>query len=138
MGYSPVVPPQIGGFPGDTTISCGSALTAPYTHGRLCLEFSTVFRGKYYSYLQSRICFFRYFLLVEYDRTVDQASTPHACVNFSYDLSSASEFQSASTRFFVSSSINISSGHGRVNPSDAHFRVASIPIFDPKSCIRAA
>jgi hypothetical protein len=47
-------------------------------------------------------------------------------------------FHIPSTRAFVFSSIKISSGHGRVNPSVSHFRVASIPIFDPKSCIRAA
>jgi hypothetical protein len=47
-------------------------------------------------------------------------------------------FQIASTLAFVFSSTSISSGHGRANPSLAHFRVASIPIFDPKSCIRAA
>jgi hypothetical protein len=47
-------------------------------------------------------------------------------------------FHNSSTRILVFSSINISSGHGRVNPSVAHFRVASTPIFDPKSCIRAA
>ena len=47
-------------------------------------------------------------------------------------------FQIASTRAFVFSSTSISSGHGRANPSLAHLRVASIPIFDPKSCIRAA
>jgi hypothetical protein len=44
---------------------------------------------------------------------------------------SSSFFHSLSIRFFVPSSINISPGHGRVNPSDAHFRVASIPIFEP-------
>src|SRR6266446_4640217 len=44
---------------------------------------------------------------------------------------SASVFQIASIFAFVSSSMRISSGHGRANPSDAHFRVASIPIFDP-------
>ena len=42
-----------------------------------------------------------------------------------------SVFQIAATRAFVPSSITISSGQGRVNPSVAHFRVASIPIFDP-------
>jgi hypothetical protein len=31
----------------------------------------------------------------------------------------------------ISSSIRMSSGHSRANPSEAHFRVASIPIFDP-------
>src|SRR5450755_2142802 len=38
-----------------------------------------------------------------------------------------------SIRAFVPASIKISSGHGRANPSVAHFRVASIPIFEPKS-----
>jgi hypothetical protein len=42
-----------------------------------------------------------------------------------------SVFQSAWTRALVASSITISSGQGRVNPSVAHFRVASIPIFEP-------
>jgi hypothetical protein len=40
-------------------------------------------------------------------------------------------FQSAFTRALVASSIKISSGHGRVNPSAAHLRVASMPIFEP-------
>jgi hypothetical protein len=40
-------------------------------------------------------------------------------------------FHSAATRALVVSSIKISSGHGRVNPSVAHFRVASMPIFEP-------
>src|SRR5579884_3923338 len=39
----------------------------------------------------------------------------------------------ASTISFVARSDPTSSGHGRVNPSVGHFRVASIPIFDPKS-----
>src|SRR5882724_5647805 len=47
-------------------------------------------------------------------------------------------FHIPATRAFVSSSIKISSGHGRANPSLAHFRVASTPIFDPKSCSRDA
>src|SRR3981081_563157 len=42
-------------------------------------------------------------------------------------------FHKASMRFFVAASIRISSGHGRANPSAAHFRVASTPIVDPKS-----
>jgi len=58
--------------------------------------------------------------------------------NSSHVFSSESDFHRASTFFFVASSIRISSGHGRANPSDSHLRVASIPIFDPKSCIRAA
>ena len=43
-----------------------------------------------------------------------------------------------STRLFVASSMRISSGHRPVYPSSGHLRVASIPIFDPKSCRRAA
>lgn len=42
-----------------------------------------------------------------------------------------SVFHSDPTRAWVASSIRISSGHGRVKPSVAHFRVASMPIFDP-------
>jgi hypothetical protein len=38
----------------------------------------------------------------------------------------------------VFSSILISSGHGRVNPSLGHLRVASTPIFEPKSGSRDA
>jgi hypothetical protein len=37
-----------------------------------------------------------------------------------------------STIDLVLASIVISSGHGRANPSVDHFRVASIPIFEPK------
>ena len=37
----------------------------------------------------------------------------------------------ASTRAFVAPSISIIAGHGLSNPSAFHFRVASIPIFDP-------
>src|SRR6266550_2137800 len=37
----------------------------------------------------------------------------------------------ASTRSFVAGSISITLGQLRVNPSSGHFRVASIPIFDP-------
>jgi hypothetical protein len=44
-------------------------------------------------------------------------------------LASAFHFPSTSARVFAS--ITISSGHGRVNPSVDHLRVASIPIFDP-------
>ena len=39
---------------------------------------------------------------------------------------------------FVFSSIRISSGQGRVNPSLGHLRVASTPIFEPKSGSREA
>ena len=40
--------------------------------------------------------------------------------------------QIGSTRRFTLSSIAITSGHGRVNPSLGSLRVASMPIFDPK------
>jgi len=35
------------------------------------------------------------------------------------------------TRSTIVSSIRMSSGHSLANPSEAHFRVASIPIFEP-------
>jgi hypothetical protein len=47
-------------------------------------------------------------------------------------------FHNASIRAFVPASIKISSGHGRANPSVAHLRVASIPIFEPRSWMREA
>ena len=37
----------------------------------------------------------------------------------------------SSTRRFTSGVISITPGQGRVKPSPGHFRVASIPIFDP-------
>ena len=40
-------------------------------------------------------------------------------------------FHSASTRCFTSGDILSTSGHGLVNPSPGHFRVASIPILLP-------
>jgi len=40
-------------------------------------------------------------------------------------------FHISSTRLFTSADISMTSGHGRVNPSPGHLRVASIPIFDP-------
>lgn len=40
-------------------------------------------------------------------------------------------FQSASTRRSTSEDMRMTPGHGRVNPSAAHFRVASMPIFEP-------
>src|SRR6266852_2085075 len=43
-----------------------------------------------------------------------------------------------STSDFVFSSIRISSGQGRVKPSAGHFRVASMPIFEPKFGSREA
>lgn len=49
-----------------------------------------------------------------------------------------SSFHFLSTSVFVFSSIRISSGHGRVNPSVGHLRVASIPIFEPKFARREA
>jgi hypothetical protein len=48
-----------------------------------------------------------------------------------YGLHSSNFLQMLSTFFFVPSSIRISSGHGLVNPSEAHLRVASTPIFEP-------
>jgi hypothetical protein len=48
-----------------------------------------------------------------------------------YTYSMPSSFHFLSTSALVFSSIRISSGQGRVNPSLAHLRVASIPIFDP-------
>jgi len=122
----------------NATISCGFALPAACPQGRLSFATSPVSSEKYYSRLPLAVIFFPPFSVVAKNRTEFRASAPHVCVKFSYDLSSESDFHNASTRFLVSSSINISSGHGRVNPSDAHLRVASIPIFDPKSCIRAA
>jgi hypothetical protein len=37
----------------------------------------------------------------------------------------------SSTRPFTSSDMRITPGHGLVNPSAGHLRVASTPIFDP-------
>jgi hypothetical protein len=37
----------------------------------------------------------------------------------------------SSTRFFTSSVIRITPGHGLVKPSSGHLRVASMPIFEP-------
>src|SRR5215469_4761923 len=51
---------------------------------------------------------------------------------FHYSPSSlANAFHLLSTRAFVVVSMTISSGHGREKPSAGHFRVASMPIFDP-------
>src|SRR5512146_1257874 len=47
-------------------------------------------------------------------------------------------FHFLSTIARVFSSIRISSGQGRANPSVGHFRVASIPIFEPKLGSREA
>jgi len=44
----------------------------------------------------------------------------------------------ASTFFFTSGSILISSGQGRVKPSEGHLRVASTPILEPKLGKRGA
>ncbi len=52
----------------------------------------------------------------------------HRCL---HNLHSPSFAQIASTLAFVAPSISIIAGHGRSNPSAFHFRVASIPIFDP-------
>ena len=51
--------------------------------------------------------------------------------NYCIPSSFASAFHLLSTSSFVLASIRISSGQGRVKPSVGHFRVASIPIFDP-------
>src|SRR3989338_9928772 len=40
-------------------------------------------------------------------------------------------FQRLSTRAFISGVITMSSGQSRVKPSEGHFRVASMPIFEP-------
>src|ERR1051326_5155777 len=48
-----------------------------------------------------------------------------------------SSFHFFSTSALVFSSIRISSGQGRVNPSVGHLRVASIPILEPKFAVRA-
>ena len=48
-----------------------------------------------------------------------------------YRNQSPAFFHNSSTRCFTSADIVINGGHGRVNPSPAHFRVASIPIFEP-------
>ncbi len=40
-------------------------------------------------------------------------------------------FHSRSTRCFTSGDISITPGQGRVKPSPVHFRVASMPIFEP-------
>ena len=44
---------------------------------------------------------------------------------------SPARFHNSSTRRFTSADISITPGQGRVKPSPGHFRVASIPIFDP-------
>src|SRR5262249_47332104 len=44
---------------------------------------------------------------------------------------SSAFFQSSSTRARTSSLIRITSGHGRMNPSSFHLRVASMPILEP-------
>src|ERR1700731_2448089 len=51
---------------------------------------------------------------------------------YSIPSSFASVFHLLFTRDLVFSSIRISSGQGRVKPSLAHLRVASMPIFEPK------
>src|ERR1017187_10630365 len=52
--------------------------------------------------------------------------------------SSPNSFHRFVTCAFVFSSMRISSGHGRVKPSLGHLRVASTPIFEPKSGKREA
>lgn len=61
----------------------------------------------------------------------------HFCV-YSIPSSFANAFHLLSTRALVFESMTISSGQGRTNPSLDHFRVASMPIFDPKSGSREA
>src|SRR5215471_13263886 len=56
----------------------------------------------------------------------------------SIPISLANTFHLLSTKDFVFSSMRISSGHGRVNPSLDHLRVASTPIFEPKFGSREA
>src|SRR5581483_11522463 len=51
--------------------------------------------------------------------------------SYSIPISFANAFHLLSTKSRVFLSMRISSGHGRVNPSLDHFRVASTPIFDP-------
>jgi len=55
--------------------------------------------------------------------------TPHSTSSFAYSIFNF--FHIASTFAFTSGAILSIGGHARVNPSAAHFRVASIPIFDP-------
>jgi hypothetical protein len=50
---------------------------------------------------------------------------------YSIPNSFVNAFHFPSTNAFVFASITISSGHGRLKPSVDHFRVASIPIFEP-------
>ena len=58
-----------------------------------------------------------------------QECPPHT--NQSIPNSLARAFHLPSTNALVFASITISSGHGRVKPSVAHFRVASMPILEP-------
>ena len=44
---------------------------------------------------------------------------------------SPARFHNSSTRRFTSGAIWITPGQGLVKPSPGHFRVASMPIFDP-------
>jgi hypothetical protein len=47
------------------------------------------------------------------------------------NIQSPARRQSSSTRACTSPVMRITPGHGRVNPSSFHLRVASMPIFDP-------
>jgi hypothetical protein len=59
-----------------------------------------------------------------------RGSTPHREGTFPWYQSPA-RFHNSSTRRFTSGAISMTPGQGLVNPSPGHFRVASIPIFDP-------
>jgi hypothetical protein len=135
-GYCPVIPTHI------VLIVLGYhnylrfCILRPCTQGRLSFEISLITRTSYFSW---QICFVLLPLgRPEASYRITNASDATPPQIFYHVLSSDSDFHRASTRFFVASSIKISSGHGRIKPSDVHLRVASIPIFDPKSCIRAA
>ena len=62
--------------------------------------------------------------------TESDSESPRAD-SYSKPSSFASAFHFPSTSARVLASITISSGQGRANPSVDHFRVASIPIFEP-------
>src|SRR5260370_24069018 len=125
-GYWPIAPVHVVGAPGITPIRCGFASSAPCTKGRLSFEFISAA-----SHLP---------LLLSSARSPSFFSSHFLISLLPYFLifSAPSDSHRASTRLFVASSIRISSGHGRVKPSDAHLRVASTPIFEPKPCIPTA
>src|SRR5882672_7812003 len=66
------------------------------------------------------------------------AGTVILCQQSAHQDPNCKLFQMDWIRAFVFSSMRISSGHGLAKPSVGHLRVASIPIFEPKSCKRAA